>query len=385
MKDWICEHVRSEGPITFAQYMEWALYHPRWGYYTTGPNIGPQGDFTTSPEASPAFGRLLAKHVAEVYNLLADPPVLHTVEFGPGMGTLAADLLDTLRARYPSVYARTLYWLVEVSPALAEAQRARLLPKHEGHVRWVESMQALPSLMDTVVLANEFVDAFPVHVVENYGGQLVEQYVGVNEHAELCLVRGPVSHHKLLEFLDQHDISLQPRQKIEINLAAEEWIRQLGEKMTKGVVTIIDYGDTAPARYSEVRKEGTLLGYHGGRVTDNPLANPGQQDLTALVDFTALQQAAHRVGFATLGLLRQAHFLVGLGLGTIETVESVDTGDLARALEYRRGLHALVSMEGLGRFHVLVLGKNVDHQVARAKLSGLRYAHLMDPEGSQQQ
>src|SRR5215213_7851275 len=101
----------EEKPVTMAQFMEWALYHPNYGYYMTGPNIGPRGDFTTSPEASPAFGRLLARHVADVDALLVHPAEMHVVECGPGRGTLALDLLDTFRDGYPELYSRTIYTL----------------------------------------------------------------------------------------------------------------------------------------------------------------------------------------------------------------------------------------------------------------------------------
>jgi SAM-dependent MidA family methyltransferase len=162
---------------------------------------------------------------------------------------------------------------------------------------------------------------------------------------------------------------------VEINMAAGEWIGQAGRVLERGVATIIDYGDTSPNRYSEARKEGTLLGYQGGAVTDNILARPGRQDLTALVDFTALQDAAVQAGFDVLAITRQANFLLGLGLGTTLTAESMG-GDLARVLANRRGLQALVSPEGLGRFHVLLLGRGMEPGAARAGLSGLRYAEI---------
>ena len=137
-------------------------------------------------------------------------------------------------------------------------------------------------------------------------------------------------------------------------------------------MTIIDYGDKAPERYSPARREGTLLGYYGGSVTDNVLAHPGEQDLTALVDFTALEGDAQHAGFDVVGMTRQANFLLGLGLGTVVTPEST-TRSVDDALQYRRGLQALVSMEGLGRFHVLLLAKNMDLRAA-AGLSALKYA-----------
>lgn len=364
--------IRANGRITVARFMEWALYHPQHGYYMAGPNIGPRGDFTTSPEASPMFGRLLAKHVSEIDALLGRPATFHVVEFGPGRGTLAGDLLDRIGQTDPLLYSRLRYWLVEVSPALAATQRERLLPAHSEVVCWANETEQVPQGRVGAVIANEFVDAFPVHVVENYGGVVGEQYVGLADDA-LVFNYGPPSDPRLLKFLERYNIALEPGQRVEINLGAEEWAKQLGEIMAAGVVTVIDYGDTSPARYSEARRAGTLLGYYGGAVTHDILAHPGRQDLTALVDFTALLDSCREAGFDFLGMTRQANFLIGLGLGTTETVEGT-AEDVQGALEMRRGLQALVSMEGLGRFHVMLMSKGVDIAAAQNSLSGLKYA-----------
>jgi SAM-dependent MidA family methyltransferase len=223
------------------------------------------------------------------------------------------------------------------------------------------------------VIANEFVDAFPVHVVENYGGVVSEQYVGLAEDGALRFAYGPPSDPRLPNFLERYNIVLEPGQRVEINLGAEEWAKELGEIMAAGVVTVMDYGDTQPARYSDARREGTLLGYYGGAVTHDILAHPGRQDLTALVDFTALLDSCREAGFDLLAMTRQANFLIGLGLGTTETVEG-SAEDVQGALDIRRGLQALVSMEGLGRFHVMLLSKGIDFAAAQSTLSGLKYA-----------
>ena len=167
---------------------------------------------------------------------------------------------------------------------------------------------------------------------------------------------------------------LQPGERIEVNLLAEQWLGDLYSVLNKGVTLLIDYGDEAPARYSPARREGTLLAYYAGGVTKSILSHPGKQDITALVDFTALQTSARRTGFAVLGITRQASLLLGLGLGTTHTAESVAGTNVEAAVSYRQGLHALTSMEGLGRFHVLMLSKGIQADEARATLSGLKYA-----------
>jgi SAM-dependent MidA family methyltransferase len=219
------------------------------------------------------------------------------------------------------------------------------------------------------------VDAFPVHVIENKDGVLGEQYVVLDQEEKLTITLQPLSDERLSAFLVEEGIEVEPGERVEVNLAVQGWLNGLGAAMTRGVVTLIDYGDEAPARYSPARREGTLLGYHAGSVTDSILAHPGEQDLTALVDFTALKHAAVRAGLSVLGITRQANFLLGLGLGTTLRPESlVEAGNGDAALKYRRGLQSLISMEGLGRFHVLLLSKGVDLDAGRQSLSGWKYA-----------
>ena len=372
LTEWIMERILEQGPVTVAQSMEWALYHPQYGYYTKGPSIGPRGDFTTSPEASSEFGKMLAKHAADVDNLLDNPARFDLVEYGPGRGTLASDLLAELALRYPGLYSRIHYHLIEISPALVEQQRVRLLPAHAGRVEWKAALTGHD--LCGAIIANEFVDAFPVHVLEAREGAICEQYVNVKDD-DIALTYGPLSSPKLTEFLERHSLKLGEGDQVEINLAAADWIKTAANAFSRCVALIIDYGDVAPGRYSSARREGTLLGYYGGKVTHDILANPGEQDLTALVDFTALEYDAKSAGFDSVGMTRQAAFLIGLGLGSADTQD--EEADLETALATRRGIQALVSMEGLGRFHVLVLSKGIDASGAAKGVSGLKYKDIL--------
>ncbi|MEO6457237.1 MAG: SAM-dependent methyltransferase [Chloroflexia bacterium] len=374
LSGWIEARIREQGPVTVKQFMEWALYHPEYGYYTRGPNIGPRGDFTTSPEASPAFAQMLARHVAEVDALLGNPKTFDIVEFGPGRGTLAYDLLDDLASHASDLYSRANYYLIEISPALVKEQKALLLPSHEGRVSWLAGLSAKEKLCGAVI-ANEFVDAFPVHVLEARDGVLCEQYVDVHQDGFHIAYRPPSSP-GLTDFMRRNRLRLEDGEKVEINLAAGDWIKSTASAFSRCIALIVDYGDVAPARYSPTRKEGTLLGYHLGAVTDNILAHPGEQDLTALVDFTAIQDDAASAGFDVVGMTRQASFLIGLGLGADDVRN--EAADLDTALKQRRGLQAVISMEGLGRFHVLILSKGIEASEARANLSGLKYSEILE-------
>jgi SAM-dependent MidA family methyltransferase len=224
------------------------------------------------------------------------------------------------------------------------------------------------------VIANELIDAFPVHVLENRDGSVLEQYVSLDRDGNLTLVLAQVSDARLLAFLDNSGLVLEPGDRVEVNLAAEQWLHDLFAALDSSITLLIDYGDEAPARYSPARRAGTLLAYYAGGVTESIVAHPGEQDITALVDFTALQTAARQTGFDVLAITRQAGFLLGLGLGTTHTAQAVSPNDIEQVMRYRHGLQALVSMEGLGRFHVLLLSKRLDPDAARSGLSGLKYA-----------
>lgn len=374
---WLRVRIRERGPLTVAEFIEHALYHPRFGYYMGGPNIGPRGDFVTSPEASPAFGKLLATHVADVDALLDSPRSLEVVECGPGNGTLARDLLVELSVAHPELYRRLRYWLVEISPALVQTQQEALLPVHGEVVNWCSSLGQLPRGLQGAVIANELIDALPVHVLEKTESDLLEQFVYVNDEGKLGLKLGPVSDASLLAFVEQETIELRNGERIEVNMLAEKWLDDLTRVLNRGVALLIDYGDEAPGRYSPARREGTLLAYYAGGVTESILSHPGNQDITALVDFTALQNAARRTGFDVLGITRQSSFLLGLGLGTTHTAESVAGMSFDAVIKYRRGLQTLISMEGLGRFHVLLLSKGLLPEQARGGLSGLKYASYL--------
>ena len=318
------------------------------------------------------FGRLLARHVAEVDGLLDSPSRFDLVEFGPGRGTLARDLLGELQASNPDLYSRLVYHLIEISPSLIEEQRALLLPSHAGRVVWSGALAA--HNLSGAVIANEFVDALPVHVIKKRDGILYELYVGV-QAGELAFIDGQLSTSMLADFVERSGIELEDGEQVEINLNAATWLKRTAAAFSRCVALVIDYGDVAPGRYSAARKEGTLLGYYGGKVTHDILSHPGEQDLTALVDFSALQSDAVSAGFDVIAMTRQATLLVGLGLGTNSTYEG--EADLSTTLAERRGIQALASMEGLGRFHVLMLSKGLDPKDAETRLSGLKYKDIL--------
>lgn len=377
LSEFIHREIAQRGPVTVAQFMAWALYHPEFGYYIRNVNIGPRGDFTTSPEASSLFGRLLARHVDEVAELLGSRERFHIIECGPGRGTLALDLLDALREQHSDLYGRTTYWLVEISHSLRNVQRELLAARHSGCCVWVEDLDTIPEPVEGAVIANEFVDAFPVHVLERRNGALLEQYVA-SAGGNFRFDYAPPSDQRLVSFAEKLRPPLTEGQRVEINLALDEWASALGRKVRRGIAAFVDYGDPAPARYSEARRDGTLLGYYNGAVTADILARPGEQDLTALVDFSALNETLKVNGFTEVALTRQAAFLLGFGLGTQDGTDTDYSGEgIEQVLEKRKGIQALVSMEGLGRFHVAIFCKGIEPESVREQLSGLRFADIL--------
>ncbi len=340
----------SGGAITFARYMELALYHPAHGYYRQArPGPGRAGaDFLTAPETHPIFGQAIARQINEMRDRLGDPPGFTIREYAAGGGALAASILAELRpgARYEAidVNEHRRDELAERLPgvaALAEAPRGRQLTG--------------------VVIANELLDAFPVHRVVVRDGRLREIHVRRNPSGTGFAddEREP-STPLLAERLAAEDVRLGEGRQAEINLGIDAWIGEVARDLDRGYVLIVDYGYPAAELYSAKRGAGTLLGYSGHRVVEDPYAAVGRQDLTAHVDFTAVERAAAAFGLTTLGLTSQAEFLIGVGAEElVDRVRSDPGTDFGEWLALRSALGRLLDPRATGAFRVLILGRGV--------------------------
>ena len=348
------------GRIPFAEYMDLALYHPEYGYYSAGVvTLGRGGDFVTSPEVDPAFGALLAEFVRRCDVALDAPSRFLLAEHGAGSGRLLCDLLDALRAAAPGLYARLDPVIVERSPALRARQAALFAASaHAGRVAWADRAEGTG-----LVLSNELLDAFPVHRIVGGPSGPEEIYVTAGADGALGETRGPLSAPGLAAALTAAGVTLPPGRPAEVNLAAPAWLAAVAAGLARGFVLTIDYGDTADRLYSDLRPEGTLLCYSKGRVSADPYGAPGAQDMTAHVDFTALERAGAAAGLATVAATRQLEFLVALGMGeriAALGAEPVATPAAYQAYRARRDrLFRLIDPDGLGRFHVLVQAKDV--------------------------
>jgi SAM-dependent MidA family methyltransferase len=381
--------------------MDLALYDPESGYYARAARrSGRAGDFFTSVDIGPIFGELLAVQIAEMAEILegghtrpplqaaplqidvgADPRVgpLDIVEAGAGNGRLAADLLQSLRRHWPGIYERVRLHLVESSAHARAAQPGTLADVAD---RLASSESQLPSSFEGVLLANELLDAMPVHQVVMRDDGLREVYVVTVEAHDaarpvLTTIEGPPSTPALAKYLSDLDATLEPGWRAEINLRARDWIRTAARRLRRGFIIVIDYGHEARELYSVTHTGGTLATFarhtmrgaeaHGAAPAW--LVEPGERDITAHVDFTSIRAAAESEGLQTIGFLDQTYFLLGL-LGVLEDRQPFSQSaiesrphDMLRSAILEKGarpLKTLIMPGGLGSTHkVMILGKGV--------------------------
>ena len=350
--------------MTVAAFMERALYDPRNGYYARAPHrSGRAGDFFTSVDVGPLFGELLAIQIAEMFALL-QPHVqspLDLVEAGASDARLSADVLRALRAVDPARYEATRLHLVEAS---AEARSAQTAALGDTADRLASSAAALPDSFEGVLVANELLDAMPVHQVVMREDGLREVYVEREADGTLGTVEDAPSTPELQAYLDRAGARLEPGWRVEVGLRAVEWVRDAARRLRRGFLILIDYGHEARELYSVTHAGGTLTTFSGHR-SQGPeragapawLADPGERDITAHVDFTSVRAAAEDEGMVTLALLDQTYFL----LGVWNDLERSATASAARpAAERSRALKTLIMPGGLGStMKVLILGKDV--------------------------
>jgi SAM-dependent MidA family methyltransferase len=298
-----------------------------------------------------------------MWERLERPVPFTIVEQGAHSGELAQDLLTGLEELAGDCFAATEYHLVEPISALRVSQSNRLAPFAEK-IRWFESLSDLPSFTG-VHLSNELVDAFPVHLVRWTGDVWLERHVDVSGGA-LCFTDGHLSSGRLPSFLNELP-ELPPGYELEINLAALDWIEGLAARLQRGFVLLVDYGFSQEELYRPDRVGGTLSAYAAHQREPNPLARPGEVDLTAHVNFTALAGRAISRGLRLHGFTDQHHFMVGLG--RLHFPDQSDPSQLNS--KELRAFQTLMHPTLMGRaFKALCLSRNVDP----ARLAGFQFA-----------
>jgi len=379
------QEIRERGPIPFSRYMEMCLYDPALGYYSrNAEQFGKAGDFYTSSDVHAVFGRLLARQFDEMWRALGSPERMEILEIGPGRGLFAQDVLDWSRKKFPAFFDAVHYSLAESSPAL----RGRLQATLEQHFAagkaslCSDGEAVLPSEaalerpltaeVPIIVFGNEFFDALPVEVLSSQGelrisekdGRLLESWQPASAEA--------------LEFLDRYGVHPEAGERIEASLIAQRYMSQIAATIKRGFIIAIDYGYTRQEQLAG-RHRGTIAAYRQHSMSANPYEAPGEQDITAHVNFTALAAAAEGQGMQVQPLLTQSQFLLGIG----EHNQFADAFEECRLPQEHAKvalqLKHLVTPEGMGEsFQVLVASKGISAELV-SKLSGLTFGKTTRP------
>jgi SAM-dependent MidA family methyltransferase len=365
----IAERIKREGAITFADYMQIALYEPQYGYYTSGASrVGWEGDFYTSSDVADFFAHCMARQLYHFWQQMNCPTPFIVLEQGAGRGNLAHQVRIWAEREQPDFHAALRYHTHDI---------------HSGQDAL--STPGAPSTGDllspAVILSNELVDAFPVHIVEKRGGRLYEIYVTLQNERLIEALAEP-GNQQVADYLDTYKIpwaGFADGWRAEINLAALEWMCQtvqLSGSMSprrgkRQYILTIDYGEKARMLYTRDRYRGTLACYFKHQLLDRPLIRPGQQDITAHVNFSALIDEGRRQGLHVSGYLTQQHWLEAMGIreeldrirqrdfAVLDTARASNEGQAALLKWYNltQRVSALTDPAGMGNFKVLILSR----------------------------
>ena len=354
----LAERIESRGRITFAEYMDACLYHPEHGYYTKADQ-SERRDYITSVDVTPVFGRLLARQLHEMWTVLGRPQPFMLVEAGASTGRLAKQILDCARESLDEFYSATRYVGVERS-AVRRAAQMQNLEDHIASGRFCSSDELPAEIPDGCIFSNELFDAFAVHRVQRANEELREIYVTLAQN-EFREELDPLSSIGIAEYFEAQGITLREGQMAEVNLSACNWIEDAARRLNRGFVLTIDYGDEARRLYDERHMRGTLLAYDRHRVGEDFYRSPGAQDLTAHVNFTALDLWGARGGLISVGFTSQTNLLLAFARHS-------NFADLERAgasehekMAARSHFKTLIHPEGMGEtFKVLIQQKGID-------------------------
>jgi len=378
LRQQIEQEIRERGPIPFSRYMELCLYDPDHGYYSrNAEQFGKSGDFYTSSDVHAVFGRLMARQFEEMWRALGSPEKIDVVELGPGRGLFAQDVIDWSEKKFPDFFRALRYVLVETSPALRDRIESKLA-RHFGSGRVSFSSDGGPAFAEKtgkgttsvvpknaamtwasapevplVVFANEFFDALPVEILSPQGSLRIDARDG--HFLETWAPPPPEE----LEFLDRHSIHPEPGERVEAPLIAQHYMHHIASTIHRGFLIAIDYGYTRAEQLAG-RHRGTLKAIRQHSVSANPYEAPGDQDITADVNFTALAAAAEKQGMQTQKLITQSQFLMGIG----EATQFADAFEDCRLPQERAKvalqLKHLVTPAGMGEsFQVLIASKGI--------------------------
>jgi SAM-dependent MidA family methyltransferase len=363
LKDILVHRISQQGCITFADFMSACLYEPEVGYYTSpGRKVGAEGDFYTSISVHAAFGRVIAREMAQMWRCMGSPAAFTLVECGAGNGRLACDIMGYLAERETEFYGSLQLVLVEKEPSLESAQR-EMLEAHVEKISWLspEEFSSGRFTFSGCLYSNELIDALPVHRVVMTENGLQEIYVNIADD-DFKEEMGPLSTPDIAGYLSRIGVELYQGQQTEINLAAPNWLAEASQALQKGFILTIDYGFPAVELFAPHRKRGTLLCYYRHQTEENPYIRLGQQDITAHVDFTTLIKVGEELGLRSDWFGEQYRFLLTAGI--VEEIEAFERSDARdeQKLKLRLALKKLIMPEGgMGdTFRVLIQSKGIE-------------------------
>lgn len=360
MSSFIIDKIKKtiEQKITYATYMEWALYDPVHGYYMKDrTKIGKQGDFYTTSQVHPIFAKLFAKLFLELFDKEKLP--LNICEFGAGTGQFAKDLLDELQKLSPDLFHDITYIIVETSPYHRDVQK-QLLDSYPN-VKIFTDFQFLKTKYDCfegIVFSNEFFDAFPVHVIEQDKHGINEIFVTAKKD-QLVEQSSPCENEQILLWLKQYGPQLNIGQRIEIPLAMTEWLKDFSTWFNRGIVFTIDYAYSEEDWSQPERFAGSLRGFYQHQLITNPLLHPGEMDLTAHIHLDAFIKIGEEAGLTTFFRKNQDRFLLQAGILNY-LQNNYDPNPFSEISKQNRAIRSLITDGSMSRaFHVIVQGKNI--------------------------
>lgn len=356
--------IERDGPITFARFMQRALYEPNLGYYATSATRPTRtGDFLTAPELHPLFGHALARQVHQAWQLLGEPDAFVVREYGAGSGALVLSLLDGLSRMNAKSLEHIRYQPVELPEQLAITGHSLATAGYGG------VLEEPAGSFVGCVLANEFLDALPVHRVVRRQNELRELLVDWRD-GSFVETEGDLSSAALASWFADGDIELADGQIAEVSLELFHWMAAMAADLERGYAFIFDYGAQPRELYGARRAAGTLRAFRGHHVSSDPYSGVGEQDLTAHVDMAALRRAALAAGMEPLGVTTQAEFLMGCGLEELVAAEQAALPDeWPPRLLLRAAVARLIDPRQMGGYAAVALGRNVP----AAELRGLSY------------
>ena len=355
VEDVIRSSIQEQGQITFAEFMEKALYGPGGGYYTKASSIGTSGDYYTSPSTHPIFGGLISVQLFQMWQLMGRPKPFTIVEVGSGNGLLKRDLTQYLQY-LPEGFSNNVEYVCIDKSEQSKIERNT----HRKSISYSDIAEYQGLGIEGCVLSNELIDSFPVHRVQMKKGVLQELYVTLRDGV-FVEKGGVLSTQELNAHFDQPGIKLNEGHVFEVNLNVCRWIKDVSRILKRGYIITVDYGGVAGEIYSESKSQGTLTCFYRHVQTNNPYLHIGNQDITSQVNYTMLTKCGLGQGFVNKGYLSQREFLTNLGLPYfLRLLQAMDI-DSHTKLANRFSMLDLVSAEGFGDFKVLIQGKNVSN------------------------